>query len=86
VLGVRQAFLRSLNAAGAVRPRRTAGGRRRYGRRQLTFVARIRELFDQGHTLAAALRILDLEDDLAVERALTACLHERLAGQDPPAS
>jgi MerR family transcriptional regulator, heat shock protein HspR len=29
VLGVRQAFLRSLDTAGAVRPRRTAGGRRR---------------------------------------------------------
>ena len=37
---------------------------------------------DQGHTLAAALRILALEDDLATERALTARLHERLAGQD----
>ena len=28
------------------------------------------------------LRILALEDDLAAERALTARLHERLAGQD----
>jgi hypothetical protein len=46
--------------------------------------ALIRELFDEGHTLAAALRILALEDDLAAERALTARLHERLAGQDRP--
>jgi MerR family transcriptional regulator/heat shock protein HspR len=83
VLGVQQAFLRSLDAAGAVRPDRSAGGRRRYTRRQLAFAARIRELFDQGHTLAAALRILALEDDLAAERALTARLHARLAGQDP---
>src|SRR5579863_9256212 len=74
VLGVQQAFLRSLDAAGAVRPQRTPGGRRRYSRRQLAFAARIRELFDQGHTLAAALRILDLEDGLAAERALTARL------------
>jgi hypothetical protein len=29
-----------------------------------------------------SLRILALEDDLAAERALTARLHERLAGQD----
>jgi MerR family transcriptional regulator, heat shock protein HspR len=78
VLGVRQAFLRSLDAADAVRPQRTPGGRRRYSRRQLAFAARIRELFDQGHTLAAARRILDLEDDLAAERALTARLHQRL--------
>ena len=41
VLGVRQAFLRSLDAAGAVRPQCTAGGRRRYSRRQLAFAARI---------------------------------------------
>jgi MerR family transcriptional regulator, heat shock protein HspR len=84
VLGVQQAFLRSLDAAGAIRPERTEGGRRRYTRRQLTLAARIRELFDQGHTLAAALRILTLEDDLADERALTARLRERLAGHDSP--
>jgi MerR family transcriptional regulator/heat shock protein HspR len=86
VLGVRQAFLRSLDAAGAVSPQRTPGGRRRYSRRQLAFAARIRELFDQGHTLAAARRILDLEDDLAAECALTARPHERLAGRDGPGS
>ena len=86
VLGVRQAFLRSLDAAGAVRPDRSAGGRRRYSRRQLALAARIRELLDQGHTLAAARRILDLEDDLAAERALTARLHERLGDRDGPGS
>ena len=80
VLGVRQAFLRALDAGSAVTPQRTVGGRRRYTRRQLAFAARIRELFDQGHTLAAALRILALEDDLAAERALTARLRQRLAG------
>ena len=78
-LGVQQAFLRSLDAAGVVVPSRTSGGRRRYTRRQLAFAARIRELFDQGHTLAAALRILALEDDLSAERALTASLRARLA-------
>jgi DNA-binding transcriptional MerR regulator len=82
VLGVQQAFLRSLDAVGAVSPARSAGGRRRYSRRQLAFAARIRELLDQGHTLAAARRILDLEDDLAAERALTARLHERLGKQN----
>ena len=84
VLGVRQAFLRSLDTAGAVTPQRTSGGRRRYSRRQLAFAARIRELVDQGHTLAAAQRILALEDDLTAERALTARLHQRLADQDRP--
>ncbi len=81
VLGVQQAFLRALDAAGAVRPQRSGGGHRRYSRRQLVLAARIRELFDQGHTLAVARRILALEDDLAAERALTASLQTRLAGQ-----
>ena len=84
VLGVRQAFLRSLDSAGAVSPERSAGGRRRYTRRQLAFAARVRELFDQGCTLTAALRILALEDDLTAERALTARLHARLAARRSP--
>jgi len=82
VLDVQQAFLRSLDAAGAVSPARSAGGRRRYTRRQLAFAARVRELLDEGCTLAAALRILALEDDLAAERAVSARLRARL-GREP---
>jgi MerR family transcriptional regulator, heat shock protein HspR len=96
VLGVQQAFLRALDAAGAVCPERSPGGHRRYTRRQLAVAGRIRELFDQGHSLASALRILglqddivDLQDDLAAERALTASLQRQLHngqgdGQGPP--
>jgi MerR family transcriptional regulator, heat shock protein HspR len=95
-LGVQQAFLRALDTAGAVTPQRSAGGHRRYTRRQLAFAGRIRELFDQGHNLGSALRILGLQDDivglqddLASERALTARLqrrlcHERAHSQAPP--
>jgi DNA-binding transcriptional MerR regulator len=95
-LGVQQAFLRALDAAGAVTPERSEGGHRRYTSRQLAFAGRVRELFDQGHTLASALRILGLQDDivglrddLAAERARTARLrrqlrHERDYGQGPP--
>lgn len=78
MLGVQQAFLRGLDAAGAVSPHRSAGGHRRYTRRQLTVAQRIRQLFDEGHNLASALRILSLEDDLAAERALVASLHRQL--------
>jgi MerR family transcriptional regulator/heat shock protein HspR len=70
VLGVQQAFLRGLDTAGAIQPGRSQGGHRRYSRRQLALAARIRELFDQGHTLAATLRIVALEDELATARAL----------------
>jgi MerR family transcriptional regulator/heat shock protein HspR len=91
-LGVQQAFLRALDAAGAVTPERSAGGHRRYTRRQLAFAGRIRELVDQGHSLASALRILGLQDDVAglrddvaglqddltAERTLTASLQAQL--------
>jgi hypothetical protein len=70
-------FLRGLDAAGAVRPGRSAGGHRRYSRRQLELATRIRELFDQGHNLAATLRIVALQDELADAHALIG----RLRGQ-----
>lgn len=91
VLGVQQAFLRGLDAAGAVRPGRSAGGHRRYSRRQLVLASRIRELFDQGHNLAATLRIVALEDELADAHALISRLRRRHAARgqgtrmpDPP--
>ena len=86
VLGVQQAFLRGLDAAGAVRPGRSAGGHRRYSRRQLVLAARIRVLFDQGHNLAATLRIVALEDDLAVARELIGRLCRRPRGPGPAGS
>jgi MerR family transcriptional regulator, heat shock protein HspR len=81
VLGVRQAFLRALDSAGAITPLRSGGGHRRYSRRQLLFARRIRELFDQGHNLSAALRILALQDDLATERDLVTSLRAELGRQ-----
>jgi MerR family transcriptional regulator, heat shock protein HspR len=86
LLGVRQAFLRSLDAAGAVVPARSQGGRRGYSRRQLVLAARVRELLDEGHALASALRIVALEDDLEAERKLSASLRARLAGRDMPSA
>jgi MerR family transcriptional regulator, heat shock protein HspR len=64
LLGVQPAFLRSLDNAGVLRPHRTGGGHRRYSRRQLAIAARLRELLDDGHTLASARAISGLEDRL----------------------
>ncbi len=80
-LGVQQAFLRALDAAGALTPVRSEGGHRRYTRRQLAFARRIRELFDQGHNLGSSLQILALQDELATERARVAGLRDELRQQ-----
>jgi DNA-binding transcriptional MerR regulator len=69
LLGVQAAFLRSLDAAGVLSPHRSAGGHRRYSRAQLALAARLRELLDDGHTLASAGVILNLQDELADARA-----------------
>lgn len=69
LLGVQAAFLRSLDSAGILRPQRSAGGHRRYSRRQLELAARVRGLLDDGHQLASAQVILGLQDDLAGTRA-----------------
>jgi MerR family transcriptional regulator/heat shock protein HspR len=65
-LGVQPAFLRSLDAGRMVCPARSAGGHRRYTRRQLTLAARIRELFDEGLTLTAAAMVVTLQDEVAL--------------------
>lgn len=69
LLGVQPAFLRSLDAAGVLQPERSGGGHRRYSRRQLVLATRMRRLFDQGLTLDAALRIVELQNELAVARS-----------------
>ena len=65
LLGVQPAFLRSLDAAGLLTPDRSAGGQRRYSRAELTIALQVRELLDQNMPLAAAIRIVSLERQLA---------------------
>lgn len=79
LLGVQQAFLRSLDSAGVVSPHRSTGGHRRYSRKQLAIVLRLRRLFDAGHTLASADRIVGLQDELEAARAEISVLRLRLS-------
>jgi DNA-binding transcriptional MerR regulator len=65
-----------------LRPARSAGGHRRYSRRQLELAARMRALFDQGLTLEAAQRIVTLEDELELARRRIAQLEAKLAERD----
>ena len=68
LLGVQAAFLRSLDTSGVLHPSRSPGGHRRYSRAQLQVAARMRGLLDDGHLLASAQVIVQLEDDLADAR------------------
>jgi MerR family transcriptional regulator, heat shock protein HspR len=79
LLGAQPAFLRSLDAAGVLKPERSGGGHRRYSRRQLNLAARMRALFDEGLTLEAAARIVDLQDDLATAQDDLAAAQDDLA-------
>jgi MerR family transcriptional regulator, heat shock protein HspR len=80
-LEVQHAFLRRLDEFGVVRPSRSAGGQRRYTRHEVTTVAYVLRLVEDGLTLAAVRRVLELEEqvrELAAERdALRAAIDER---------
>ena len=89
ILGVTQAFLRSLDAAKLLTPGRSEGGHRRYSRYQLRLAARARELIDQGTALDSACRIIILEDQLAEARRINTELqhpHRPKSDQPGPAS
>jgi DNA-binding transcriptional MerR regulator len=66
IVGVSPDFLRRLGDAKLIDPYRSTGGHRRYSRAQLRLAARARELCEQGTDMAAACRIISLEDQLAV--------------------
>jgi DNA-binding transcriptional MerR regulator len=81
MLEVQQAFLRRLDEFDVVRPSRSSGGQRRYSRTEVTVVRYVAQLADEGMTLAAIRRVLELEHQvraLQQERdALLAALAER---------
>ena len=98
MLQIQQAFLRRLDERRVVSPSRSAGNQRRYTRREITVVRYVVDLVEEGMTLAAVRRVLELEErvqdlearvrELKAEReALRAALAERdalLAGGRPP--
>jgi MerR family transcriptional regulator, heat shock protein HspR len=81
MLEIQQAFLRRLDDLQVVSPSRPSGNQRRYTRREITVVKYVVDLVDEGMTLKAIRRILELEAlvrELTAERdALRAALAER---------
>ncbi|MEU5869762.1 MerR family transcriptional regulator [Nonomuraea sp. NPDC047529] len=68
MLQVRQAYLRRLDEHGVISPSRSSGGQRRYSRADIMTVRHVTDLADQGMTLIAIRRILELERELAHAR------------------
>lgn len=80
ILGVQSAFVRRLDTEGVVQPARSVGGQRRYSRSEVTQVARVSTMADDGHNLTGIRRILALEAEVADLKRQIARLRSRSAG------
>jgi MerR family transcriptional regulator/heat shock protein HspR len=79
MLEVQQAFLRRLDEFHVVRPSRSAGGQRRYTRNEMVVVRYVVELMDNGLTLPAIRRVLELEAKVRRLETECAALRSRLS-------
>jgi len=65
MLAVKQAFLRRVDDLQVVSPQRSAGGQRRYTRVEIRIIQQVATMADEGMTMAAIRRIIELEQQLA---------------------
>ncbi|AQZ60134.1 MerR family transcriptional regulator [[Actinomadura] parvosata] len=65
MLQVQHAFLRRLDQHDVIRPSRSSGGQRRYSRRDIVVVQHVTRMAEEGMTLIAIRRILELEREVA---------------------
>ena len=65
MLAVKQAFLRRVDELQVVSPQRSAGGQRRYTRVEIRVIRQVVSMADEGMTMAAIRRIIELEKRLA---------------------
>ena len=80
MLAVKQAFLRRIDELRVVSPQRSAGRQRRYTRVEVRVIQQVASMADEGMTLPAIRRIIELETRLAEVAAqrdeLAVRLHE----------
>ena len=65
MLSLKQAFLRRVDQLDVVSPRRSAGGQRRYTRVEIRIIRQVATMADQGMTMPAIRRVIELERQLA---------------------
>jgi MerR family transcriptional regulator/heat shock protein HspR len=64
MLSLKQAFLRRIDDLQVVSPRRSAGRQRRYTRVEIRVIRQVATMADEGLTLPAIRRIIELEQQL----------------------
>jgi MerR family transcriptional regulator, heat shock protein HspR len=79
LLAVKQAFLRRCDELRVVSPQRSAGGQRRYTRVEIRVIQQVVSMTDEGMTLPAVRRIIELEERLALVTRQRDELARRLA-------
>ncbi|MCL2583237.1 MAG: MerR family transcriptional regulator [Streptosporangiales bacterium] len=99
MLAVKQAFLRRVDQLQVVSPSRSGGGQRRYTRVEIRVIRQVASMADQGMTMPAIRRIIELEQRLAevtrerdalagklgeVTATLRQVLRDRVPGGDRP--
>jgi DNA-binding transcriptional MerR regulator len=82
MLAVKQAFLRRIDALQVVSPQRSPGNQRRYTRYQIRVIEQVASMADEGITLQAIRRIIELERQLAEVTRQRDELARRLAEKD----
>jgi len=65
MLAVKQAFLRRIDELQVVSPQRSSGRQRRYTRVEIRVIQQVVSMADEGMTMAAIRRIIELEQQLA---------------------
>jgi DNA-binding transcriptional MerR regulator len=65
MLSLKQAFLRRIDELQVVSPQRSAGRQRRYTRVEIRVVQQVATMADEGMTMPAIRRIIELEQRLA---------------------
>ena len=65
MLSLKQAFLRRVDQLQVVSPQRSTGGQRRYTRIEIRIIQQVASMADEGMTMPAIRRIIELEQQLS---------------------
>ena len=84
LLAIKQAFLRRVDELRVVSPQRSAGGQRRYTRYEIRVIQQVVTMADEGITMQAIRRIIELERQLSEVTRERDELARRLADGDKP--